>query len=75
MELYFVKQLIEKKFDEGCTGYQIAEQLGVSVSMISSYRHHKYNPSLKVAKKVYMDESIVLHPYSESSLKFEIKGK
>jgi len=73
MELNFIKQYIENKFDEGLIGTEIAEQLGVSVSMISSYRNHKYNPSLKVAKTVYRDDNVVLHPYSEDSLKFEMK--
>jgi len=64
----YVAQLV----DNGIQGIEIAEKLGVSVSMVSSYKGGSYNPSLTVAKRVYLDEGLVFHPFSENGLKHEI---
>ena len=70
--MMFIKDLIEGMIEEGKNSYEVAEFLQVSVSMVSSYKLHKYNPSLTVAKTVYSKTEIVLHPFAEQSLKFEI---
>lgn len=56
---------------EDLTSIELAAKLGVSLSMISAYKK-SYNPSLAVAKKIYIADNIALHPYSESSLNYEI---
>ena len=58
--------------DDGASSYEIAELLGVSVSMVSGYKLHQYNPSLEVAKNVYKKTNVVLHPFAEQSLKLEL---
>jgi transcriptional regulator with XRE-family HTH domain len=68
----FIKDYIAERLEGGDLGYVIAEALGVSVSMVSSYKLGGYNPSLSVAKTVYRQEGIVLHPFSEESLKVEL---
>ena len=53
------------------TSKELAEELGISISMLSAYKK-SYNPSLAVALKVYKRDSIVLHPFAEGSLQKEI---
>lgn len=55
------------------TSKELAENLGISISMLSAYKK-SYNPSLSVALAVYNKEGLVLHPFSEESLKYE-QGK
>ena len=58
--------------EEGLTGYEIAKKLGVTSAMVSTYKNNNYMPSITVAKKVYAEEGITLHPFSEESLKYEL---
>jgi ribosome-binding protein aMBF1 (putative translation factor) len=51
---------------------ELAKRLKVSVAMLSSYKTQNYKPSITVAKTVYQLNGVVLHPFSEDSLKFEI---
>ena len=67
-----IKEYIKLKEDSGATNIEIAEVLGVCDAMVSSYKK-KYVASLNVAKEVYKAESIVLHPFSEEALKYEIE--
>ena len=71
--MQLIKDYVNSLVDEGIEGGEIAQKLGVSVSMVSSYKLHSYNPSLQVAKHVYETEGIVFHPFSEDSLKYEIE--
>ena len=68
----FVKEYIIKLREEGLMGKQIAEKLGVSVSMVTQYEKENYNPSLETAKKVYTETGIALHPFGEENLKLEV---
>lgn len=70
--IILVQTYIQSLDEEGMTGREIAETLGVSTSMISTYKHNDYNPSITVAKKVYNDSKITLHPFDTESLKYEI---
>lgn len=70
--MVLVQSYIESLESEGLNGREIAEKLGVSTSMISTYKHNDYNPSISVAKKVYKDVKITLHPFSTESLEHEI---
>ena len=72
MALTFVSDFI-KSLSEEKSGYEIAELLGVSSSMVSSYKHSNYNPSLEVAKRAYINFEVVLHPFSEESLSYDIE--
>lgn len=72
--LRFIKEYIEEKLVDIETT-SLASSLGISVAMISNYKHQGYNPSLPVAKKVYEMDKVVLHPFSEESLKFEIEKR
>lgn len=66
---YVVEQL------EELTSIELKDKMGVSLSMLSSYKK-SYNPSLEVAKRIYAKDNVVLHPFAEQSLIFEInKGK
>jgi hypothetical protein len=56
---------------EELTSIELKDKLGVSLSMISSYKK-SYNPSLEVAKRVYKADKVVLHPFAEESLKYEL---
>ena len=68
----FIKKYVEDKVASGMLGREIAIDLGISVMMVSQYKNWEYFPSIAVAKRVYTNEGIVLHPFSEESLKYEI---
>jgi len=70
--MVLVQAYIQSLEDEGLNGREIAEKLGVSTSMISTYKHNDYNPSISVAKKVFKDENITLHPFATESLELEL---
>jgi predicted transcriptional regulator len=70
--MYNIKQYIESKLESGKAGYEIAKLLGVSNGQVSSYKNGTGIASLTVAKTVYKIDQVVLHPFSEESLKFEI---
>ena len=72
MGLRFIQDYVRTKTEDGESGAEIARQLKVSLSMVSSYKLHDYKPSLTVAKNVYKNEGIVLHPFSKESLEKEI---
>lgn len=75
MGLVFVKDYILSKL-ESKTSVEVSHELGVSLSMLSSYKNQGYKPSISVAKRVYGLDGVVLHPFGEESLKLEInKGK
>lgn len=66
IQTYVMEQLEELDSKE------LATKLGVSVSMLSAYKK-SYKPSLEVAKRVYLADKITLHPFSEESLRYEIR--
>ena len=68
----FIEEYVNTRLENGQMGHQVAELLGVSVSMVSSYKRGDYNPSLNVAKHVYQNEGIVFHPFSKDALVLEI---
>lgn len=67
----FVKDYVEEKLTNYTTT-EVADMLGISISMITAYKRYNYNASLEVAKRVYVLDGVVLHPFSEASIKFEI---
>ena len=67
-----IKDYIQSKLDEGLHTYEIARELGVSSAMISTYKRDDFFPSIHIAKIVYENDGIVLHPYSKESLKYEL---
>lgn len=50
----------------------IAKLLGISKNYLNEYLKGVL-PSLKVAKAFYINTGLVLHPYSEESIKYEIE--
>lgn len=74
MGLIFIKDYVYKQLEIE-TSAALAKKLKLSIAMLSSYKTQNYKPSLTVAKTVYKLDGIVLHPFSEESLQFEIKGK
>ena len=68
-----IQSLIQEWSDEGLKQHEIGERLGVSTSMVSSYKHQKWTASLTVAVHVYGTLNIVLHPFSEEGLAYELK--
>lgn len=71
----FIQDYIAKHVEAGEQSRDIARVLGVSVSMVSAYKKWEYNPSIDVAKKVYKDFKVVLHPFAEESLQHELGDK
>lgn len=68
-----IKPYIEELKESGMSHYEISEHLGVSVSMVSSYIHRNFDPSINVAIRVYLENNTVLHPFAEESLAYEIQ--
>ena len=71
MGLVFVKDYILSKLDSK-TSVEVSQELGVSLSMLSSYKNQGYKPSISVAKRAYELDGVVLHPFGEESLKLEV---
>lgn len=68
-----IQSYIEDLENQGMTGVEISKHLRVSASMISTYKTNRYNISLKQAKLIYKLYGVTIHPYSEESLKAELK--
>lgn len=66
-----IKGYIDEQL-ENSTSIELAAKLQISLSMLSSYKK-SFNPSLEVAKRIYLADKITLHPFSEESLKYEIE--
>lgn len=61
---------------EAMKAKDLAKELDLTAAMVGQYKLNRgYNPSLHVAKKIYLSRGVVLHPYSEESLKWEIKNE
>lgn len=71
MGLVFIKDYLLQKLEEK-TSVDLANELRVSVSMLSSYKLQGYKPSITVAKRVYELDRIALHPFSAESLEYEL---
>lgn len=71
--MQLIQPYILGKLDEGITSVDLQHLLGVGASMISAYKKGDYNPSLEVAIRVYVGDGVVLHPFSEESLNYEMK--
>ena len=72
-EVVTIQSYIESLENQGMTGVEISKHLRVSASMISTYKANRYNISLKQAKLIYKLYGVTIHPYSEASLKAELK--
>jgi len=68
----FIKEYIATLQNDGLGVGDVGRVLGVSSPMVSAYKNQNYNPSLDVAKKVWKDSEIALHPFSGTSLEHEI---
>lgn len=68
-----IQSYIDDLEKQGLNGVEISKHLGVSASMISTYKANRFNISLKQAKYLYQTYGVVIHPYSEASLKAELK--
>lgn len=73
MGIVTIQSYIESLENQGMTGVEISKHLRVSASMISTYKANRYNISLKQAKLIYKLYGVTIHPYSEASLKAELK--
>lgn len=65
----YIKNLKE----EGLNTTEIAQRLGVSQPMVSSYVKEGFNCKLSTAINIYRDYNIILHPFAEESLKYELE--
>jgi len=71
--MLFISDYLKDKLSTGMTNKDIANELDLTVAMIGQYRLKRgYNASLSTAKKVYIIDKVILHPFSEESLKYEI---
>lgn len=71
-----INDYIKERLDSGELMREIAEDIGISVSMVSSYAANTgYNCSINLAKVLYTKYSLVMHPFSEESLKYEIEKR
>ena len=68
-----IQSLIKELSDSGLKQHEIGERLNVSTSMVSSYTHQGWTASLTVAIYVYDNMQVVLHPFSEEGLKYELQ--
>ena len=59
--------------EEGMNVSDVARELGISSPMVSSYKTQDYLPSISVAKRVWKNYEIALHPFNGESLDFEVK--
>lgn len=57
---------------QGLTQVEIAKVLEVSQSMVSDYLNKDFNCKLETAILIYKLEGVVIHPFSEESLNYEI---
>lgn len=71
--LVFIDEYIKQQVADGMEQKEIADILGVKPSMISTYKGGSYKPSITVAIAAYENLGVVFHPYSEDSLKHELK--
>jgi predicted transcriptional regulator len=70
----FINEYLLSKINKGDKVKDIAKSLDITPAMVGQYKLDRgYNPSLSVAKKIYLMDNVVLHPYSEDSLKYEIE--
>jgi len=63
-----IKEYIGILEEEGRSNRDISLILGVSRSMVSSYKTQNYNPSQAVAIRVYDHSGIVLFPFSKEGV-------
>ncbi len=66
-----IKEYILEQLEDR-TAAEVANSLGISVPMISSYKTQGYNPSLRVATKAYELHKVILRPFSEEGLQHEV---
>lgn len=72
--MVLIEDYLNEKIEGGEKTKDIASELNLTPAMIGQYRLKKgYNPSLTVAKRVYELDGVVLHPFSEESIQYEIK--
>ncbi len=64
----FVKELCKTN-----TSLTVAGMLDISIAMVSNYKTGNHLPSLAVAIRIYQKFGKVMHPFSEDSIKHEIK--
>ena len=70
--MVLVENYVQDLLDSGMTTAQVGKKLGVTGAMVVQYRLKRgYKPSLRVAKFVYADTGIVLHPFAKESLEYE----
>lgn len=68
-----IQEYIKERKEKGEGLPEIAASMGISNSMLHYY-YKGYNiPSLKTAVGFYNKLGVTFHPYSEDSLKWEIK--
>jgi len=72
--MVLIEDYLNEKVDDGMKTKDIADELGITPAMVGQYRLKRgYKPSLTVAKRIYTLDGVVLHPFSEESLQFEIE--
>ena len=71
-----VEDYVHEKITLGIPNKDIATMMGITTAMVTQYKMARgYKPSLRVAKTVYLNEGVVLHPFSEESLKLELEDE
>ena len=74
--MVFIEDYIQDKIESGLLTKEIAKELNITSAMVGQYKlRHGYRPSLTVAKKAYENDGVVLHPFSEESLKWELENE
>jgi len=69
----YIQEVLER---ECIKAKDLANELNITAAMVGQYKLNRgYNPSLNVAKLIYLRDGVVLHPYSEESLKWEITNE
>lgn len=74
--MLLVEDYVHNKLVAGFSPKEISDIMDVTTAMVTQYKLARgYKPSLRVAKTVYKVEGVVLHPFSEDSLKWELNNE
>lgn len=66
-----IYEIVSSLKEVGHSNKEIADLCGVSVSMVSIWSNpeNDYNPSYRIAKRIYMRTGIISWPFDERALK------
>lgn len=74
MEVTTITEYVNTRLKD-TTPDNLAREMGISSSMVSQYKTgNGFKASFNVAKRVYLNSGVALHPFAAASLDLETKG-